>query len=112
MKTILTDIIPTTARQAFKILDSLLTDEEKLTALTKTRSDFACDEHFCLGAWIRNNWIFGPEMESEEEADRRDACLEMLTATQKGDLIIVEPDWISSQFLGRYYDHLKRTAKL
>lgn len=105
------EMIPTTSRQAFKILDNMLTDEEKAEALSKSRAQFCGDEHFGLGLWIRNNWIYGNDKENEEKSKRRDACLEMLTDTPKGDLILMEPDGISSKFLGRYHDHLKRMSK-
>lgn len=111
MKTILNDMIPTTARQAFKILDDMCSAEKKATFLSQSKEDFICNQYFGLGAWIRNNWIYGPEKESEEDAKRREACLEMLTATQKGDPIIVDPDGISCDFLSRYYEHLKRVAR-
>lgn len=111
MKTIRTTIFPTTARQAFKILDGLTTPEEKAEFLSQTKSAFVGNQHFGLGAWIRNNWMYGPEKETEEEAKRRQECLEMLTASQHGDPFIVDPDWVSSDFLGRYYDHLKRIAR-
>ena len=111
MKTTRKDIIPTTARQAFKILDGLTTPEEKVEFLSQTKSEFVGSQHFGLGSWIRNNWIYGHEKETEEETKSHQECLEMLTATQHGDPFIVEPDWISSDFLGRYYDHLKRIAR-
>lgn len=111
MKSISTDIIPTTARQAFKILDGLTTPEEKAAFISQSKAEFVGDQHFGLGAWIRNNWIYGPEKETEEESKRRQDCMGMLTATQHGDPLVWEPDWVSSDFLGRYYDHLKRMAR-
>lgn len=90
MKTKRTDTVPANARQAFKILDGMLTDEEKKEALTKTRSEFASDEHFGLGLWIRNNWIYGKV---------------------EDDLCFGPPDIVSQRWLERYYDHLKRVKK-
>ena len=90
MKTIRTDIVPTTARQAFKILDAMTTPEERAVFLSQSKSEFVCDQHFGLGAWIRNNWIYGAESD---------------------DPIFEHPDMISGRWLERYYDHLKRVAK-
>lgn len=110
MKMIRTTIFPSTARQAFKILDGLTNPEEKSDFLSQTKSEFVGSQHFGLGSWIRNNWIYGREKETEEEIKSRQECLDMLTAAQHGDPIIADPDWVSSDFLGRYYDHLKRAA--
>ena len=90
METIPTNIIPTNSRQAFKILDNMLTDEEKAEALSKSRSEFALDEHFGLGLWIRNNWIY---------------------ANPDGELSFEHPDTVSLHWLEKYHDHLKRMSK-
>lgn len=82
--------IPTTARQAFKILDGLTTPEEKAAFLSKSKAEFVIDEHFDLGAWIRNNWIY---------------------AAEGGEPVFEHPDMISEHWLERYYEHLKRVAK-
>ena len=95
MKTIRTDNIPTTVRQAFRILDGMLTDEEKLNALTKSRFDFAGEEHFGLGLWIRNNWIYGDE--------------KGIGLFAKEEYLFQHPDSLSNNFLERYHDHLKRS---
>ena len=51
---------PKTQEEAFAIIDSMLTDEEKKDALkTLDDEDFAMDQHFDLGACVRNNWIYG-----------------------------------------------------
>ena len=107
-----TQTIPTTARKAFKILDNLLSEEETECALAKTRSAFSGDEHFGLGLWIRNNWIHVPDGESEEMLERHKQCLRMLAGRDTrmiGDIpLISDPDTVSSSFLERYHDHLKR----
>jgi hypothetical protein len=100
--------IPTTSRQAFKILDDMITPEERAEFLAQTKSEFTGYQHFGLGAWIRNNWIYGPEEEeSAEERELRDACYRMLSGMKDGDLHFQHPDMVSGNFLGRYYDHLK-----
>lgn len=104
-------IIPTTARQAFAILDALVTQEEKTAMCAMSKSDFLCQEHFGLGLWIRNNWIYGPETEGEKEQELRNACYRMLCGGESEDCFISHPDTISGQFLERYYRHLKRTCR-
>lgn len=104
--------IPTTSRQAFKILDNMLTEEEKKAALAKSGDDFCEDEHFGLGLWIRNNWIYTQEEDSEEVNEKRKQCLRMLAGKEIpmiGNIpFIGDPDTVSSSFLERYHDHLRR----
>lgn len=100
--------IPVTTRQAYKILDEQMTDEDIRTALSQTRNEFVTDQHFDLGMWIRNNWIYGGEDEEECFAKRREACVAMLTGQQDGVFAFYDPEMMSTQFLEKYYDHLKR----
>ena len=87
--------IPTTLRQAFKMLDAMLSDEEKTNALAQSRSEFALNEHFGLGVWIRNNWIYGDE--------------KGIGIFAKEECLFRHPDSLSSDFLERYHDHLRRS---
>lgn len=103
--------IPITSRQAFKIMDEMLSDEDILAALSHTKEEFASFEHFGLGLWIRNNWIYGEEDEGECFKQRREACILMLTGKKDAELYIINPDMVSYDFLRRYYDHLKRKAR-
>lgn len=100
--------IPVTTRQAYKILDEQMTDEDIRTALSKTKNEFVTDQHFDLGMWIRNNWIYGGENEEECFAKRREACVAMLTGQKKEVFALYDPERMSTQFLEKYYDHLKR----
>ena len=51
---------PKTLEEAFEIMDALLTDEEKIDALQiQDDEEFASSQHFGLGLWVRNNWIYG-----------------------------------------------------
>lgn len=100
--------IPTTTRQAFKILDELTTPEEKAQFLSQSKHEFVIDQHFGLGMWIRNNWIYGHEKETAEESERRELCIKMLAGNQYYEFISCNPDLITGEFLARYYDHLKR----
>ena len=91
--------IPTTTRQAFKILDAMLSAKETQSILSKGKERFLSDEFFGLGLWIRNNWIYG-----DKEGIGLFASKEELP-------ILDHPDYQSSVFLEKYYDHLKRQQK-
>lgn len=105
-------ISPTTEEEAFRILDEVYPLEKKRIALGKTNEEFARDEHFGLGLWIRNNWIHNPDGESEEMLERHKQCLRMMAGKEIpmiGDIpFIGDPDTVSSSFLERYHDHLRR----
>ena len=94
--------LPKNVRQAFAMLDSLTSHEEKNHFMKQSKSDFVCEQHFGLGLWIRNNWIYGAE---------DDSCLRMLAGLTKDDVFLEHPDTVSGRFLEKYYDHLKRVAK-
>ena len=105
--------IPTTVRQAFRILDSILTPEDKERLQNMSRSEFLISMHFGLGAWIRNNWIYGAsDDESKEERELRDRCYRMLSGTNEDEPHFEHPDSVSEHFLKKYYDHLKRCGHL
>ena len=94
--------IPKTTREAFKILDAMLSEEEKADIMAQDKCDFTIDAHFGLGMWIRDNWIY-----PDEEG--------LGLFAPKGDIedffMMDDPDTQSEEFLGKYYDHLKRTRK-
>ena len=108
METLAKETIPVTTRQAFKILDKLMSDEEIRTAMSQTKDDFASTQHFGLGMWIRNNWIYGDEHEEECFTKRRQACMAMLAGQEEGVFALYDPERMSAQFLEKYYDHLRR----
>lgn len=91
--------IPKTTREAFKILDTLLSDEEKIQILSKDKLSFTLDAHFGLGMWIRNNWIY---------SDKEGIGLFAFKGNIDSLYILKDPDTQSEEFLGKYYDHLKR----
>lgn len=104
--------IPTTTRQAFRLLDAIITADDKAYFLTLTKADFCSEEHLGLGMWIRNNWIYGPEYEEgTEERELRDRCYRMLSGSKEEYFYFEHPDTISGRFLEKYYKHLKRTNK-
>jgi len=102
---------PKTQEEAFAMLDELLTDEDKRNALqTQDDEEYATRQHFGLGLWVRNNWIYGGKVERS-----------VLTGTQveikpgesvpEALLFGMEPDGLSSKFVELYHKHLKETFK-
>ena len=108
LETMAKTTIPITTRQAFKVLDEMMSDEEIREALSQTKDEFTTLQHFDLGMWIRNNWIYGDENENDCIKRRREECWLMLVGKKKSDAPLDLPDMVSSAFLGRYYNHLKR----
>lgn len=99
--------IPTTAQQAFKILDTMIAPKDITAFRTMTSGEFSTNQHWGLDLWIRNNWIYRSGEESEEEQILLDKCYRMLA----GKLVkkfCVQPDDISGYFLERYHRHLTR----
>lgn len=92
-------VIPSTIRQAFKVLDGMLSAEEIRSILAKGKNRFVSDEHFGLGLWIRNNWIY---------ADKESKGLFAYDSDHPG---IIDTDYQSGEFLGKYYNHLKRKQR-
>lgn len=91
--------IPINSRQAFKVLDEMLSAEEIQSILSKSKGEFLADEHFGLGQWIRNNWIY---------ADKEGKGLFAYDSNHPG---IIDPDYQSAEFLEKYYNHLKRKQR-
>ena len=83
--------IPKTKEEAFAQLDALLSEEDKNAIVEDKVFDF----HFSLGLWIRNNWIYGDE--------------KGIGLFAKEEALLQHPDSLSSDFLERYHDHLKRS---
>lgn len=108
MKTI---TIPTTVRQAFKILDEMLSPKEKAAYVKQSKAEFSCGQHMGLGMWIRNNWMYGPDEEDDKERDLRDKCYRMLAGVRDEGYIFDHPDVVSGNFLERYHRHLRRLHK-
>ena len=102
--------VPVTEEEAFKILDEIFPLEEKRMAIEETKDEFTANEHFELGMWIRNNWIYPPEDADNSTVERYMKCYAMLTGAQPGDPVFEHLDSISGDFLGRYYDHLKESV--
>jgi len=104
--------IPTTTREALEILDSMIDAEDKTVFISQSKSDFVAEQHFSLGMWIRNDWIYSPgEDENPEETALREKCFRMLAGMNEGEMFFGHPDEVSGRFLEKYYDHLKRTVK-
>lgn len=94
-----TNSIPTTTFEAYEILDNMLSREEKMDAIAKTGEEFAEEEHFGLGVWIRNNWFYAAETQEQQ-----DSVAELLDG--RSSAIIYAPDMLSCRFLEHYHEHL------
>lgn len=101
--------IPTTEEEAFRILDEVYPLEGKKIALDETKDEFIINEHFGLGMWIRNNWIYLPDDVDPVTSDRHKKCYVMLSGEPGSNCQCWHADELSGDFLGKYYDHLKAT---
>ena len=95
------NIIPTTSRQAFKILDAMLTPEDINAFCAMSASEFSCDQHFGLGMWIRNNWIY-----EQNEED-----VKQLAELFGDDSLFFQPDDLSDRIIKSYQRHLRGLKK-
>ena len=93
--------IPTTAQQAFKILDTMISPDDIMIFKNMTPEEFCSNQHWGLGMWIRNNWIYRSAEENDEERMLLDKCYRMLAGNH-----FVLPDEVSGCFLKRYHKHL------
>ena len=91
--------LPRSSRQAFAILDKMLSAEDIQTLRAMKDSS---DLHFGLGLWIRNHWIHGHQ-EEIMKAFR-------LYKEEDGfpNTFLYIPDHLSDIILKRYIQHLKR----
>lgn len=100
---------PKTQEEAFKILDELLTDEEKRDALQIQDDEvFASGQHFDLGLWVRNNWIYGDKV---EQSVLTGAQTEHKPGETEFEALLyrVDADCLSSKFVALYHKHLRET---
>jgi len=104
--------LPANIREAYHILDEMLSYDEIQNIISHSKSDFVTNEHFGLGLWIRNNWIYGIDYDDSVVKMYQEKCYNLIRGNNSGDLILSHPDMVSSDFLGRYYDHLKRVYKV
>ena len=101
--------VPVTEEEAFQYLDKLVPLEVKREAVQMTREEFASDQHFGLGMWIRNNWIYGVDTDDPDAKQRYRQCRAMLAGGKADDelmMFVFNADMASSEFLMRYHDHL------
>lgn len=99
--------VPTTIEEGFKILDKVFPLQGKEFAIDESKEEFCAEQHMDLGMWIRNNWIYRPEVDDSIVQERYDKCYTMLTGNQPGEPMLDHPDEVSGRFLEIYYDHLK-----
>ena len=102
---------PMTQEEAFAMLDELLTDEEKRDALQiQDDEEFASSQHFGLGLWVRNNWIYGGKVERSVLIG---TAVELESGETVSEALLIGPnaDDLSSQFVELYHKHLRETYK-
>ena len=91
--------LPRSSREAFAILDKMLSTEDKQALGTITDT---IDLHFGLGLWIRNHWIY----QHQEEIMKAFG----LYKEEDGfpNTLFYQPDDLSDIIIKRYIRHLKR----
>ncbi len=102
---------PKTLEEAFEIIDSLLTDEDKRDALkTQDDEEFASKQHFGLGLWVRNNWIYEGKV---ERAVLTGATVELEPGEVIPEALLfgMTPDDLSAKFVELYHKHLREIFK-
>ena len=83
-------------QKIFNELDKMLSIGDKKRIIGMSKSDFSLEQHFGLGLWIRNNYVYSAE--SEEIGDYLNCGM-------------IHPDNISTQILKDYYDYLLNKEK-
>ena len=84
---------PSNIEEAFKVLDALIPEGDKNHFRHQPAEDFAIEQYFGVGVWVRNTWIYGADQDTYRALF--------------GDEII-HPDTASYIFLKKYHHHLKR----
>ena len=103
------ECVPVTEAEAFEYLDNHVPLEVRREAVQMTGDEFASDQHFGLGMWIRNNWIYGADTDDPDVKQRYRQCRAMLAGGKADDelmMLVFNADMASSDFLERYHDHL------
>lgn len=89
-------------RAFFKLLDGMLSEEEKKEVLEKDIMEL----HFGLGMWIRNEFLYSDKYEIEHLF-----CESFTTPDGKKIAMMLHPDMTSETILKEYKRHLKRIRK-
>ena len=101
---------PKTTEEAFEVIDNMLSDEEKKTALkTVDDDDFASCQHFGLGLWVRNNWIYGGHVGYDVLSGQSPLDWKPGEPSPIDALIMTTPDDLSQKFVRLYHKHLRET---
>ena len=91
--------LPKSSREAFAILDKMLTEEDIHAILHEPNT---IDLHFSLGLWIRNNWIHP----HKEEIMKAFGLYKEEDGFPNTFLYLL--DHLSDIIIKRYIQHLKR----
>ena len=91
--------LPKSSREAFAILDKMLTKEDIHAILHEANT---IDLHYGLGLWIRNHWIY----QHQEEIQKAFGLYKEEDGFPNTFLYL--PDHLSDIIVKRYIRHLKR----
>ena len=101
---------PKTTEEAFEFIDNLLSEEDKKAALkTEGDGDFASDQHFGLGLWVRNNWIYGGHVGYDVLSGESPLDWKPGEPLPIDALIMSTPDDLSHKFVSLYHKHLRES---
>jgi hypothetical protein len=91
--------LPRSSREAFAMLDKMLSAEDIQILLA---AKYTSDQHFGLGMWIRNHWIYSHQEEIMKAFG--------LYKEEDGfpNTFLFLPDHLSDIIVKRYIKHLKR----
>lgn len=99
--------LPESLDEAFRYVDENLSEEARAAFRAQTEDDFAADQHFGLGLYLRNVWF--NHLSAEEVGPfaldgKMPAMLRELQS--RGEYVLSIPDCISDAFLREYHKHL------
>ena len=101
--------IPDTEADAFATIDSMLTEEERSMIATIPRTEESGAKYRDICVWVRNNWIYSPDGESDDLRKRRAACYQMMSAgeyTYDFKWSLSDAEVVSYIFMDRYCEHV------
>lgn len=102
---------PKTQEEAFEILDAHMTDEAIRFALEiKDDEEYSTKQHFGLGLWIRNNWIYSKKVDNSVLLGNE---VKMPTGESIPEALVfgIDADDLSTKFVELYHKHLVEKYK-
>ena len=102
---------PKTQEEAFDIIELQLSIEAKMFALSiKDDEEYSTRQHFGLGLWIRNNWIYPKKVDSSVLLGTE---VEMPTGELIPEALVfgMDADDLSAKFVELFHKHLVEKYK-